>query len=205
MWSCPSCGANVEDSVERCWGCGWRQTPRARDDDAPEPGPRPTESDRVPGEWTCPKCGEGVDPLLDVCWNCGTTADGVEDPHFVREQDAGQTDDDTESEADDVVRIADDDLDAPEVFHPRRVPPHEANHERHPTCHRCGAVMVEGYVAFPSDSERGPFRAVPRTGAWFAGRAWWTRRKKRREDVAFYPLRADRCPACGVIEFFAPD
>jgi len=34
--------------------------------------------------WTCPKCGAKVDPSFDVCWNCGTTADGVEDPSFVR-------------------------------------------------------------------------------------------------------------------------
>lgn len=34
--------------------------------------------------WTCPKCGTKVDPSLEVCWSCGTTADGVEDPTFVR-------------------------------------------------------------------------------------------------------------------------
>lgn len=34
--------------------------------------------------WTCPKCGSKVDPSFEVCWNCGTTADGVEDPNFVR-------------------------------------------------------------------------------------------------------------------------
>jgi hypothetical protein len=34
--------------------------------------------------WTCPKCGNKVDPSFEVCWCCGTSADGVEDPTFVR-------------------------------------------------------------------------------------------------------------------------
>jgi hypothetical protein len=38
--------------------------------------------------WTCPKCGEKVDPSFEVCWQCGTSADGVEDPDFVRADDA---------------------------------------------------------------------------------------------------------------------
>jgi hypothetical protein len=38
--------------------------------------------------WTCPKCGAKVDPSFDVCWKCGTGADGVEDPTFVRADDA---------------------------------------------------------------------------------------------------------------------
>jgi hypothetical protein len=29
-----------------------------------------------------------VDPGFDVCWNCGTTREGVEDPSFVRADDA---------------------------------------------------------------------------------------------------------------------
>ena len=39
--------------------------------------------------WTCPKCGSKVDPSFEVCWNCGTTADGIEDPTFVKADDAG--------------------------------------------------------------------------------------------------------------------
>jgi hypothetical protein len=39
--------------------------------------------------WTCPKCHTKVDPSFDVCWNCGTTADGVEDPSFVKADDEG--------------------------------------------------------------------------------------------------------------------
>ena len=39
--------------------------------------------------WTCPKCDTKVDPSFDVCWNCGTSADGVEDPTFVKADDAG--------------------------------------------------------------------------------------------------------------------
>ncbi|HEX8200918.1 MAG TPA: DUF2007 domain-containing protein [Isosphaeraceae bacterium] len=38
--------------------------------------------------WTCPKCGTKVDPAFEVCWRCGTSADGVEDPDFVRADDA---------------------------------------------------------------------------------------------------------------------
>lgn len=43
--------------------------------------------------WTCPKCGTKVDPSFDVCWNCGTSPDGVEDPSFVRAEDAGPIED----------------------------------------------------------------------------------------------------------------
>jgi hypothetical protein len=39
--------------------------------------------------WTCPKCGTKVDPSFEVCWNCGTSPEGVEDPTFVRADDAG--------------------------------------------------------------------------------------------------------------------
>jgi hypothetical protein len=39
--------------------------------------------------WTCPKCGTKVDPSFDVCWHCGTSPDGLEDPTFVRADDAG--------------------------------------------------------------------------------------------------------------------
>lgn len=39
--------------------------------------------------WTCPKCQSKVDPSFDVCWNCGTSADGVEDPSFVKADDSG--------------------------------------------------------------------------------------------------------------------
>ncbi len=43
--------------------------------------------------WTCPKCGTKVDPSFDVCWSCGTTPSGVEDPSFVRAEEAGPIDD----------------------------------------------------------------------------------------------------------------
>ena len=43
--------------------------------------------------WTCPKCDSKVDPSFEVCWNCGTSADGVEDPTFVRADDAGPIED----------------------------------------------------------------------------------------------------------------
>jgi hypothetical protein len=38
--------------------------------------------------WTCPKCHAKVDASFEVCWQCGTSADGLEDPTFVRADDA---------------------------------------------------------------------------------------------------------------------
>lgn len=38
--------------------------------------------------WTCPKCGSKVDPSFAVCWNCGTSPEGIEDPNFVKADDA---------------------------------------------------------------------------------------------------------------------
>jgi len=43
--------------------------------------------------WTCPKCATKVDPSFEVCWSCGTTPDGVEDPNFVRAEEAGPIED----------------------------------------------------------------------------------------------------------------
>src|SRR3954449_1610508 len=39
--------------------------------------------------WTCPKCGTKVDPAYEACWHCGTSSEGVEDPGFVRADEAG--------------------------------------------------------------------------------------------------------------------
>ena len=38
--------------------------------------------------WQCPKCRSRVDDSFDVCWSCGTTADGIENPSFVRADEA---------------------------------------------------------------------------------------------------------------------
>ncbi len=43
--------------------------------------------------WTCPKCHSKVDPSFEVCWSCGTSADGVEDPTFVKADDSGPIED----------------------------------------------------------------------------------------------------------------
>lgn len=43
--------------------------------------------------WTCPKCGSKVDRSFDVCWQCGTSPDGVEDPNFVKADDAAPIED----------------------------------------------------------------------------------------------------------------
>jgi hypothetical protein len=39
--------------------------------------------------WTCPKCHAAVDDQFEVCWQCGTNQQGVEDPTFVKADDAG--------------------------------------------------------------------------------------------------------------------
>ena len=39
--------------------------------------------------WTCPKCHAKVEPAYEVCWRCGTSPEGVEDPSFVRADEAG--------------------------------------------------------------------------------------------------------------------
>jgi hypothetical protein len=46
-----------------------------------------SQEDQEP-TWTCPQCKEHVPVSLEVCWNCGTTAEGIIDPGFVREQPA---------------------------------------------------------------------------------------------------------------------
>jgi hypothetical protein len=38
--------------------------------------------------WTCPKCGATMEDAFDACWQCGTSIEGVEDPTFVRADDA---------------------------------------------------------------------------------------------------------------------
>ena len=38
--------------------------------------------------WTCTRCGATVDDGFDACWQCGTSIEGVEDPTFVRADDA---------------------------------------------------------------------------------------------------------------------
>ena len=38
--------------------------------------------------WDCPKCASKVDRDFDVCGNCGTSREGIEDPSFVRADDA---------------------------------------------------------------------------------------------------------------------
>jgi hypothetical protein len=223
MWSCPACGARVEDSVERCWGCGWRPSPGdasparvAGDDpsqgqpprrrgDRPEPPPRPAHPAREPDArtWTCPNCGERVDDDFDVCWNCGTTHDGVEDPHFVREVDAGQPDEEPEMGAPDPGAITDADLDAREALYVEGPPTHEPPPAQRLICPRCGGAMAVGYVVFPSQRET--FEAVPASGAWFAGQppaATWSALLK---EVEHYPLRAYRCEGCGRLEFYARD
>ena len=67
---------------------------RAARDDPDSDRPRLADPDEErPAMWTCPKCHAKVDPSFEVCWKCGTTPDGVEDPTFVRADDAGPIED----------------------------------------------------------------------------------------------------------------
>ncbi|HMB06763.1 MAG TPA: hypothetical protein VKP69_23875 [Isosphaeraceae bacterium] len=67
--------------------------------------------------WTCPKCGTKVGSSFEVCWACGTTADDVEDPNFVRAEDAGPIDTPPPIEPkivkDELAAIVEDELAAP--------------------------------------------------------------------------------------------
>jgi hypothetical protein len=38
--------------------------------------------------WNCPKCAAVVDEEFEICWQCGTNREGVEDPTFVKADDA---------------------------------------------------------------------------------------------------------------------
>jgi Double zinc ribbon len=206
MDNCPSCGARLDSGTDRCRACGWRPTPGVEPPgsgrDAPVP---PADRDRPDiathaGPWNCPKCRSLVDPDFDVCWNCGTTADGVEDPHFVREEDAGTTDADDDFDRGDSP-MADDEVDSREVLQSRSAERAEPLPDRPMTCTRCGGEMALGYVAFPT--RRGPLENIPETGAWIAGRARPAPRTETWSGAETSPLQAYRCEDCGRIEFYA--
>lgn len=122
MWTCPKCHSKVDDSFEICWSCG--TTPdgvedptftRADDDEPIDDASAAVDnalenfegpplddaidyyipSDTV--EWTCPKCHSMVEDSFEVCWSCGTTRDGVEDPTFIRADEAGAIEDPLET------------------------------------------------------------------------------------------------------------
>ena len=197
MWTCPECGASVNEGADRCWAC---KQPRPK----PEPGSQ-TASTRVPEpdrelapaveiinagsdpteSWTCSKCGETVDAGFLVCWSCGTSIEGVEDPSFVRANAPAVGDDESEA-----VTFLNDELD--ELI-PGPGP-------TLPSCLRCQGPLEPGFIA---DFQQG--RGVMKPGEWVAGTPqpsfWtgtWTGDRR-------FPIQALRCTHCGYLEFWASD
>jgi hypothetical protein len=208
-WTCPWCGAAVDASADRCWGCkGPRSeaepglemvsTPvsEAHREVAPavevtesvletprassSPEPLPPPPEVSPTRpWTCSKCGETVDAGFLVCWSCGTSVEGVEDPSFVG---ACETDlGDSESQA---ITFLDDDREEPKPGPAPR------------PCTRCQGSLERGFIADTNQRGMGP-------SEWVAGtpqRSFWTGTwiGDRR-----HPIRAFRCMRCGHLEFWA--
>jgi hypothetical protein len=213
VWTCPQCGAAVDASADRCWGC---KQPRPE----PEPGSQ-TVSTLVPGpdravvpadevsesasgtapapkslgplsppsemsatqSWTCSKCGETVDAGFLVCWSCGTSIEGVEDPSFVSADETALGDDESQA-----IAFLDDDLDEPKTGPAPR------------PCFRCQGPLERGFIA---DFQHG--HTVMNPSEWVAGAPqpsfWtgtWTGDRR-------YPIQAFRCRPCGHLEFWADE
>lgn len=62
-WTCPRCGASLQDTQKFCPRCGSGQ-PEA----APAPAPAPK---RAPAGWTCPSCGASLQDGQKFCPRCG--------------------------------------------------------------------------------------------------------------------------------------
>jgi hypothetical protein len=211
FWTCPRCGAAVDASADRCWGC---KQPRPE----PDPGSQTTaipvpESDRegapdneVAGStseaapasrplrtlspspemsatqsWTCSKCGETVDAGFLVCWSCGSSIEGVEDPSFGSAHETALGDDQSQA-----ITFVGDDLEEPK---PGAAPR---------PCSRCQGPLEPGFIA---DFQHG--RTAMNPSEWVAGTPqpsfWtvtWTGDRR-------YPIQALRCRHCGHLEFWA--
>jgi len=209
LWTCPQCGAAVDASADRCWGC---KQPRPEPEPGsltvstpvPEPGREGSPADLVTGSasetapasnalghlspemsatqsWTCSKCGETVDAGFLVCWSCGTSIEGVEDPSFGSDQETALGDDESPP-----IPFLDDDLEEPK---PGPAPQ---------PCSRCQGPLEPGFVA---DFQHGQGAMNP--SQWVAGTPqpsfWtgtWTGDRR-------YPIQAWRCRHCGHLEFWA--
>ncbi len=75
-WTCPSCGAEVEEDAAFCWKCG---EPR-RKAETVKPDPIPEKPKEKPPEyrprWKCPECGAEVTPFSNFCSSCGCPKTG---------------------------------------------------------------------------------------------------------------------------------
>ena len=208
LWTCPRCGAAVDTSADRCWGCREpnpeaergatrisepvsepdrelslnsevSETAPASESSAPS---SPPSEMPVTCSWTCSKCGESVDAGFLVCWSCGTSIEGVEDPSFVSDDESTRRG--HESEA--ISYIEDDDQ-----SEPREGPDSQF-------CIRCHGPLEPGFIA---DFQRG--NSVMKPSEWVAGtpqHSFWTGTwtGDRR-----YPIQAFRCRHCGYLEFRA--
>lgn len=136
MWTCPKCGAQVDDLYASCWSCNADQPVErgARDEAAGE-----TTADLIDRAqirpWTCSKCGTRVDAGFDTCWSCGTSIDGVEDPNFVT--------------ADEIVPDEEDQEDDEPPAQPQT------------TCPRCWGLMVRGSIV-EDDAQKPSQTSTPR-------------------------------------------
>jgi hypothetical protein len=119
-----------------------------------------------------------VDPGFEVCWSCGTSKEGVEDPSFVREDEA------------EVAAEAPSDEPLPDEFQPPVVP------ERL-LCLRCFGEMQEGFVASSRDGiTDSPIR-------WYPGRPEHTLLGGSSPDAPAPVVRTFRCVCCGYLESYA--
>ena len=211
LWTCPQCGAAVDDSADRCWACKQSRP-------APEPGPQ-TRSIPVPEHdrelapadevtaaapekdpasrslgpspppveisstrpWICSKCGETVDAGFLVCWSCGTSIEGVEDPSFVRADEEALSEDESPA-----ISFLADDREEPEPGPAERL------------CLRCQGPLEPGFIAdfrpnamMPSEWVAGTPQPSFWTGTWTGDR--------------LFPIQAWRCGHCGHLEFWAGD
>jgi hypothetical protein len=209
LWTCPQCGAAVEASADRCWGCQQpRPEPESGSETASIPVPEPDQelppADEVtespsgtapasrsrwplspPSEmsatqpWTCSKCGETVDAGFLVCWSCGTSIDGVEDPSFVSASEGALGGDDSPA-----ICFLDDDLEEPQPGLAPRL------------CVRCEGPLEPGFIADFQQTGMKPTEWVagtPKPSFWTG--TWAGDRR--------FPIEALRCRHCGHLEFWA--
>jgi hypothetical protein len=210
-WTCPHCGAAVDDAVNRCWSC--RQTRPDSEPQTPtvprtaqEPDPQVSTADAVtdsapetdvasesfqptsispetaaPLPWLCPKCGETVDAGFLVCWSCGCSIEGVEDPTFASVLETAPGDDESRA-----ITFLNEES---ERVEPISVVQH---------CAHCQSPLEPGFIA---DFQRGQYTMTP--SEWVAGSPqpsfWtgtWTGDRR-------FPIQAFRCTQCGHLEFWA--
>lgn len=62
-WTCPRCGASLQDTQKFCPRCG-----SGKPEAAPAPAPAPK---RAPAGWTCPSCGASLQDSQKFCPRCG--------------------------------------------------------------------------------------------------------------------------------------